>query len=291
MQATNHGNGEGLPKRQWKRNLYERQPYKDNYTDPVKFLDQLNVVRYTVSQESSYSSTFLYASVVVQQFTAVTLFLTVYKYSLKNPSSNFMAILDSALLVGGYIVHGYLEQSVLSFSNNVKKILLFLICLRISAPILRALTLPFSSDTIHALAISLSSIHLVFHDYPFINGDKDQHGGTVSLNAAIFAAIILASRLHTVEEVLEFILLAVIVFSFFPRTARLMKTKSRVLHLLSTTALWVTASGALWLLDKTLCAIYELVILFLWFVGPLCYLHMLVFKRAMKGPWDIASVE
>lgn len=277
--------------RAWKRVLYEKQPYKDNYIDPVKFLDQLNLVTYSPSNQVSFRSVFVSASVIVQQFTVVVSFLMIYKFILRDQSVKLISILDFLLLTLGYGVHNCFDSNNLTHKNTFFSVILFLVCLRMVAPVLKELTLSFSSDTIHALAISLSAIHLAFHDYSFVNGEREEYSGTLSLNAAIFTAIILASRLSSIELVLAFILLAIICFSFFPRTARLVKSKSLALHLILTTTIWFITSVSLYLLDKTLFSVFEILIVLLWFVGPLCYLHMLVFKRAMKGPWDIASVE
>ena len=277
--------------RAWKRVLYEKQPYKDNYIDPDKFLDHLHLVTYSPSNQVSFRTVFVSASVVVQQFTVVVSFLMIYKFILRDQSVKVISILDFLLLILGYGVHNCFDSNNLAHKHTFFSVILFLVCLRMVAPVLKELTLSFSSDTIHALAISLSAIHLAFHDYSFVNGEREEYSGTLSLNAAIFTAIILASRLGSIELVLAFILLAIICFSFFPRTARLVKSKSLALHLILTTIIWFITSLSLYFLDKTLFFVFEILILLLWFVGPLCYLHMLVFKRAMKGPWDIASVE
>lgn len=277
--------------RPWKRILYERQSYRDNYIDPNKFLDQLNLVTYQPNKDISFLSTFLGASVVVQQFTIVSSFLMMYKFILIDHSLRLISLVDFFLLIFGYGVHNCFESDKLTHKHALMNVILFLVCLRMVAPILKELTLSFSSDTIHALAISLSTVHLVFHDYSFVNGEKEEYNGALSLNAAIFTAIILASRLSSIELVLAFILLAIICFSFFPRVARLVKSKSLTLYLIMTLALWLLTSCSLYFLDITLFAVYEIIILLLWVLGPFCYLHLLVFKRAMKGPWDIASVD
>ncbi|CAN0546260.1 unnamed protein product, partial [Ectocarpus sp. 8 AP-2014] len=37
------------------------------------------------------------------------------------------------------------------------------------APVLRTLTVSYSDDTIYALAVTLSFLHLAFHDYSYAN--------------------------------------------------------------------------------------------------------------------------
>lgn len=40
---------------------------------------------------------------------------------------------------------------------------------RIMAPVLRTLTVSYSDDTIYALAVTFSFLHLAFHDYSYAN--------------------------------------------------------------------------------------------------------------------------
>jgi hypothetical protein len=192
----------------WKRILYEKQNYRDNYIDPVKFLDQLELQQNDLG--TTFLSLFLSASVVAQQFTVVATFLTIYRYILIQKDILQLAGLDAALLVVGYGVTSLLDKTLDAtfHATSVKTSLLFGLFLRISAPILRTLTSSFSEDTIHALAITFSTIHLVFHDYAYVNSKRECFSGTLSLNAALFTAIILASRLEDIELVVSFLLLA-----------------------------------------------------------------------------------
>jgi phosphatidylinositol N-acetylglucosaminyltransferase subunit C len=115
--------------------------------------------------------------------------------------------------------------------------------------------------------------------------------GNVSLNAAMFTAVLLASRLHKIELVTAFISLAIISFSFLPRTLKLIKRQSLQLHLLVTLLMWGTAAGLLSHLDRTLHVIYQISIGFVWLICPL-WLSLLsqTNKKKLRGPWDIAEL-
>ena len=289
MSASSTSNN--LHRKPWKRILYEKQHYRDNYVDPNKFLEQLNVEPPS-SSRTTYLSLFLSASVVAQQFTVVSSFLTVYKYILNDNSLlPNIAILDIVSLLVGYILQFTLDEGKLMLTRSLYTTVLFGVYLRIAAPVLRTLTSSFSEDTIHALAITFSTVHLVFHDYAYVNSRTESFAGTVSLNAAMFTAIILASRLENIELVVAFLLLAVICFSLFPGIARLVKKKSLKLHLLLTGLQWLAASVALYFLDTTLFVVYQIGMLVLWLLGPYMYYSMQVYKKALRGPWDIAEVE
>ena len=292
-------------KKPWKRILYEKQSYRDNYVDPHKFLDQLNISGLSSAEEEdnteglhgkcSYWTLFINTSVIAQQFTVVVTFLTIYKYILADNSIFYkIGWLDGALLIVGSALQLSLEPEKFKLFDALQTSLVFLVYLRIAAPILRTLTSAISEDTIHALAISLSTVHLVFHDYTYISSRTEVFSGTLSLNAAMFTSIILASRLDSsMEVVVVFLLLAVIFFILFPNFARIVKKASISCHLLLTFSQWLLATYLLYNLhdNKTLLVVYEVLLLLLWLVGPYLYFRVQVYKKSMSGPWDIAVVE
>lgn len=57
------------------------------------------------------------------------------------------------------------------------------------------------SDSTVALACGLLVAHLYLHDYPFVDRMTDTLTGSVSLTAATFASVLVASRLKTQIEV------------------------------------------------------------------------------------------
>lgn len=277
----------------WKRILYERQPFRDDYYDPEKFFDQLELK--TQSKEDiSFVSIVTGVSMVAQQLTLVTIFFAVYKLS-KNEGSIFSIInvLNLLLLILGFCFHLYFDGGNLKIISTLQNTLLFGIYLRVAAPILHTLTHSFSGDTIHALAITFSTIHLVSYDYN-LKGKNDQKenrsAGILSLNAAMFTAIILASRLKNIETVASFLLLAILLFVLFPEVGRKIKSYSINLHLILTFSKWLIASVLLYFLDKTLFYVYQILMCILCFVGPLLFVNMLSYKKAFRGPWDIAEI-
>jgi Phosphatidylinositol N-acetylglucosaminyltransferase len=118
--------------------------------------------------------------------------------------------------------------------------------LRIEASVLQTLTASFSTDTVERLTMTGMIIHLFTCDYSYANGNNNTnnngnglsssgvplslsnnnnnnkrptfHGGTVSLNAAFFSTILLASRLkaEATLQVYIFVASAIILFAFFP---------------------------------------------------------------------------
>ena len=69
--------------------------------------------------------------------------------------------------------------------------------------------------------------------------------GAVSLNAAIFAAVLLASRLPSSAHVFVFVALAIQLFALFPILRDFLRVRSEIAHLILTGALFVGTLGLL----------------------------------------------
>lgn len=293
----------------WRRILYEKQAYKDNHFDPAKFFEQLTILRYGEYHKYSFFETVLHASLLAQQFSAVTFFLTVYRFILQDRVLlEHLQLLDAvALITGSIIFLSFAERQKADFWEFARVALLFLVCLRIAAPVIRTLTAAVSEDTIYATAILLSVVHLALHDYtPHLvsgndsgsgvasSGGKDEgdahFSGIISLNTAMFTAFILASRLHSPEMVVAFVVFAVISFTLFPICCRLLRDRHGILHAFFAVLQWIFTSVSVFALDETLFWIYELLMLMLWILGPALFLYMLRHKKVLRGPWDVASI-
>lgn len=61
----------------------------------------------------------------------------------------------------------------------------------------QTLTRSISSDTIVASTAYLLLLHLYLHDYNFVNSVTDTLTGSLSLGAAVFASVLLASRMRS----------------------------------------------------------------------------------------------
>jgi phosphatidylinositol N-acetylglucosaminyltransferase subunit C len=160
--------------KQWRKILYEKQPYPDNYVDE-KFLHDLDMIPQS-SSPTAYTI-FLSTSVVVQQITAVAIFVAIHKFITKHESFFWrLFAFDAYLLILIYMIHRIFSDNNPTLKSTFKSSLLFVICLRVIAPALQTLTSSYSDDTIDALAIIFSSLHLVFHDYAYVNSTKDFSG-------------------------------------------------------------------------------------------------------------------
>ena len=120
-----------------------------------------------------------------------------------------------------------------------------------------------------------------------------QFHGTFSLNAALFAAVLLASRLESNEQVFGFVFLAIELFAFFPLARHLARRRSTTLHLQVALGLVVAATSALAAAPehRPLLVMYLMAVMFVSLVCPVWLQHIHKYKFTIQGPWDVASVE
>jgi phosphatidylinositol N-acetylglucosaminyltransferase subunit C len=314
----------------WRKVLYERQPFPDNYVDPHTFLGGRMKNLY-INNNSSFTRlqyedednnididsnlkfhqlrfwpVFVSASVVVKEFTLVCIFLGISKHIThyeqgeeSNRGSCFKALmlLDFTLIVLGYLLHFRLAPSsnsiesipIVTWQDVLRSCFIMGSLLRIFAPLLQSLTAPYSQDTIHALTIFFSALHLVFFDYSFIRGERDTYSGVLSLNASMVTAIMLVSRFYDILTVCAFMLLAVLLFVFSPWTFRLVRGLSIFGDLIITCILCILGGIVLWFPEEqVLLIIYICILLFVWAICPLWLTSMHKYKKVKalyQGNW------
>ncbi|XP_071446121.1 phosphatidylinositol N-acetylglucosaminyltransferase subunit C [Hetaerina americana] len=161
----------------WRKNVYDNKGYKDNYTD-ASFLEELK--RNINIKEVPYSTAFIGAGLVTQQFCIVVLFslvFTVMDYGWTKPNT-VLYICGFATLVG-YISHIYLLprlQPLCSDSAKMKytgelvlnDLVTVVKCLalgHILSPVLKTLTETICTDTIQAASATAFLVHIASYDY------------------------------------------------------------------------------------------------------------------------------
>jgi phosphatidylinositol glycan class C protein len=115
--------------------------------------------------------------------------------------------------------------------------------------------------------------------------------GAISLNAAIFSAVLLASRLPSALHVFVFVALAIQLFALFPILRDFLRVRSERAHLSLTGALFFSSLGLLMASSTLLALVYFFGVLFVTFVAPWWLLSVQHYKNEITGPWDIASVK
>jgi len=189
----------------WRKILYEKQPYSDNYVGE-EFLQEL--IRNANLRSYDYWTLVQDSAIITQHITAVALFVVVFTAMYQEMiSSQHLYVLIACITIFGYGIRIFVDRSITwNLMQDSIKMFILLFCTTLGlSPVLRTLTEPFSKDTIWALTFLLLILHIFFHDYGYAAGITEKFEGTVSLNAAIFASILLSSKLHETMDVFTFI--------------------------------------------------------------------------------------
>jgi len=286
----------------WRKILYEKQAFPDNYVDLHTFLDGRLAAEPLSEADNARTDTadtltpkfwpiFVATSVIVREIAVVGAFLGIYKHARWHQEDCFvpLCVLDVALGVTGYAFHHQTwRQLVKSLPELAHNGFLLGCLLRILTPLLHTLTAPYSTNTIHALAIVFSTVHLLTFDYAFVTGDRDTYRGVLSMNAAILVAILCVSRLKDLSANCAFLLLAVLLFGLFPWTARRMREHSVQLDLFFTVALCIGTGVLLALADRVLLIVFAITVLLVWFICPYgisCMHKRHDIRRFYRGAW------
>ena len=161
-------------------------------------------------------------------------------------------------------------------------ILIILITVGLS-PILKTLTRDISDDSIWALSSILFSVHLLFHDYR-----QESRPNFVSLNAALFASVMLASRFEDNFAVTSIVIIGIESFVLTSATLKHRPTGS-VSWLLA--LLYILAAvHFISLVSYSLMLIFVFLLLFITFLFPLWFTASMKFKNEISGPWDEARI-
>lgn len=261
----------------WKKLLYLKQPFPDNYTD-TSFLSQLK--RNSTVAKYSYAKLAQDFSLIVFHlsclFMVILLFAGIYLYQW----NIVIAVAFSSILS----ILGLLKME----ESNLKSYFIFIFMLLILSPVLKSLTRSTSSDSIWALSCLLFLANTVLHDYA-MNGR--QYRPILSTNISLSNAIVLASRLNSNSQVFLFVLFAIQVNILLP----LFDVTLRVYNHFN----WhYLVFLAVFSIDSIL--FYHLLgykVMFFWWacstsimvILPMYYLFLQKYKNELQGPWDIAK--
>ncbi|KAJ9079847.1 glycosylphosphatidylinositol anchor biosynthesis, variant 2 [Entomophthora muscae] len=203
----------------WKKILYINQPYADNYTDSsfLKLLRKNEHIR-----RDSFLALAYQATITISLHLACICFFVVTFINLNNETWSAFYVLSSAAglnFLGLSTLSLSLEkESALAFQLRpvLKSSILLMVMLFGLAPVLKTLTLDISSDSIWALTVLALLVNALFHDYSSAAHLRIVFPGSISTNAAIFASVLLASRLDSTLQVAALLSFSIVWFALFP---------------------------------------------------------------------------
>ncbi|KAL3275453.1 hypothetical protein HHI36_020213 [Cryptolaemus montrouzieri] len=269
---------------QWEKVLYKNQKYPDNYTDNTFLRDLKKNIDF---KEVTYRDAFLGANLLVQEICTVMGFVLVYIYLYNEwlpPNLIFNAF--NCLTLVGFLLHKfhYKNKAFLNMiSHDLRTVLIYIVFGHLFSPVLYTLTDTISTDTIYTMTSFMLLVHLIFFDYGV---NSTIVSNSLSLSAAIFASICLASRLSSAHQ--AFILITIAI-EFFLLSPHLRVNANFSLPI--TLALALCDLYFLNLVSVFVTVIFLITISFINIVCPLLFVRYQKYKENIYGPWDEAVVE
>ncbi|RKP26923.1 phosphatidylinositol N-acetylglucosaminyltransferase subunit C [Syncephalis pseudoplumigaleata] len=267
--------------------LYMKQPYPDNYVD-VTFLEHLQ--RNANLRVRDYWTTVQDFGVILQHATSVLIFVALFilLYT-KRLSSTLLIWVGALLTIAGYI---FWDMSIrrIDAQYQVHRTAFFIFATLLGlSPILRILTKDISVDTIWAMTVCMFLANMLMHDYgPAPSNMACRFSGAMSTNTAIFASVLLASRLDSNIDVFALTSIAVEWFALFPILRRQFKRLSRRHSNTLTCILMLICTVMYYYISWMLMLIYVAACLFITFVCTWWLISIQKYKNEIHGPWDEA---
>ncbi|KAJ1307261.1 hypothetical protein OPQ81_001374 [Rhizoctonia solani] len=282
---------------EWQKILWKKQPFPDNHL-PSSFLSSLqhniNLKQYT------YISLLKTVLPVTQHLANTALFLSTFaRLKTGRLDPRVLVYFGSGLSILGFGVYEIsAPRSGLPASHRLahalKSSILVFLALASLAPVLQTLTAATSDDSIWALAASLFILHAVLADYtPERVAIVRERGGenqgsltsVLSINAAVSASVVLASRLQTDMAVFSLMLYAVQSFALLPVLRQ--RLQRYPLPSLILTCFVIGLSFAALPLPHLVLPLATLLSL-VTFGSPAALVWSQRYKNRIRGPWDPA---
>ncbi|KAI4469451.1 phosphatidylinositol glycan class c [Holotrichia oblita] len=265
----------------WKKILYEDQGYPDDYTDKTFLKDLRKNVKV---EEISLTEAILGATCLIQELCTVV-FLTLVYVHLYNDwiHPDVVMISSNVLVVLGFLLYNKTINLAKGMMNHIRTFIIFYIFARFFSPVLYTLTDTISTDTIYATTFLMMVIHLIFFDYGLSAAIVSN---SLSLSAAIFASICLASRLASSYHALSLITVAISCFLLFP-VLRNKYPKSIIITIL----LILSVLYILFKVSKVMTAVFVITLIFIGLVCPVLFIRYQSYKQNIYGPWDEAIID
>jgi phosphatidylinositol glycan class C protein len=274
-----------MSKQPWKKVLYVQQDYEDNYVDETFLNDlekNLNLKTYELGFLVKESS------VVAQEVTSVVLFVSLFCHLERSTWDPLSVLLGALVIAAGGHVCCYLGNVASDYWLLIRdglKGITFVILLFVLSPILESLTESISTDTIYAMTTGMFVAHLTFHNY---GSAAAIVSGSVSLNAAVFGAICLSSRLPSTTHVFALMLCSLWLFAVLPKIrGRLKEIHESCVPILAA-AMFLPGVAALGSISTAASVLYILSEVVIVIVCPWLFVRLQSSKNVIYGPWDEA---
>ncbi|KAJ8938520.1 hypothetical protein NQ314_011463 [Rhamnusium bicolor] len=167
--------------------------------------------------------------------------------------------------------------------HDLRTVLTFIVFGQLFSPILHTLTDTISTDTIYTTSFFMMLVHLIFFDYGVSAAIVSN---SLSLSAAVFASICLASRLSSAHHAFILMTVATETFVLFP----LLRNE---IHkpVIMTSMILIFDVYFLIQIGYLVAVLFIITVFLIIVVCPLLFVKYQKYKDNIYGPWDEAIVD
>lgn len=153
------------------------------------------------------------------------------------------------------------------------------------SPVLKTLTESVSTDTVYAMSAVMLLAHLVSFPYA-----QPSPAGSLSLNAALFASVCLASRLPGVLHTFAMLSCALLVFALWPCLLQSLRENAPNQFTGLCVGVCIGGVGGLGSQSPGGAVLFALVLGSVTLLCPLLLVRLQRHKDNIQGPWDEAEI-
>lgn len=153
------------------------------------------------------------------------------------------------------------------------------------SPVLKTLTESVSTDTVYAMSAVMLLAHLIFFPYT-----QPSPPGSLSLNAALFASVCLASRLPGALHTFAMLSCALLVFALWPCLLQRLREKAPSQFTGVCVGMCIGGIGGLGSQSLVGAVLLALALGNVTFFCPLLLITLQRQKDNIQGPWDEAEI-
>ncbi|KAI9308486.1 phosphatidylinositol N-acetylglucosaminyltransferase subunit C, partial [Cunninghamella echinulata] len=271
----------------WRKLLWVKQDYPDNYVDGT-FLDELQ--KNVNVREYNYWTMVYQSGIITQHISSVVIFIAIFiNLKVHTLSAKQLIWTSSSLTSLGYLFWNIIVKThPIKRGRVLKSAVFFFSTLLGLSPILKTLTSQISHDTIWAMTVYCFLANVLSHDYAPQSRTRVKIPGSISTNAAIFASVLLASRLDTNLDVFSLLSFAMEWFALFPIFRRHLQDLHPKLSITLSTIMQSLCIILYLNISKAIVILYLMGFCFLTFICPYWLIFIQKYKNEIHGPWDEA---
>uniref|UniRef100_A0A0N5AXJ1 Phosphatidylinositol N-acetylglucosaminyltransferase subunit C n=1 Tax=Syphacia muris TaxID=451379 RepID=A0A0N5AXJ1_9BILA len=269
----------------WRKILYERQPYPDNYAGGSEFLKELRtnvaVVKYT------WLEAVCGAGRVILHENAIVTYIITFENLKELPTSSCYNLLIAFCAVALLLYFVYIFLSNLSFRKSLYDHFFTLTTLVLFGyaltPVISTLTTTISTDTIYAMSMLLFLFSFVFHDYGITGA---MVSAAFSVNLSLAASVCLLSRLQSSDATFCMLAFSMALFSYWPLLRNRLCQYNKNASLFMVALIFPFSFYYLGNISVPLSALHGLLHVFIMVIAPWVLMIMQPMKSTIHGPWD-----